>query len=724
VTVGVAPTSVAVDSIRNKAIVVNNGDDTVSIVDLAATPPSVQATISNSTTTPVGVYPYAVGENPQTGQALVVYQNSSVATIINLDTLAVSTSQIPTTGSNPQVAVEPRLNWGLVSPGGNGTVAIVDLNGQGREVVSLIAVPSSNGTQRSGGTVTITTTGAHGLTLGETAVIAGVDDASFNGTFTVASVPSSTSFTYSQSGSDTTSGNGTVSAAAPLVTIALSQNMRGAAINTETETAVLTDPSSTSVTFLSLLDQTLNTLTLETGTNASAVNPLTNVAVTVNSLGNQASLVDLQTPRRIAQFTVGQKPVAVAVDPVSNIAVTVNQGDNTVTLIQLGAIRSLQVTQISPLSAMTSTSSQTLTVIGNGFTAGSVVRLNETQLTSTYGNARKITATIPSSMLGSPNRFVVDVLNSDGTVSNINNFFVMQAIPVGTSPRGIAIDRQRNLAVVTNSGSKTVSVINTSSLSVSGTLNVGTSPQGVAVSSVAGRAAVANTDDDTVSILDLDNIGVASTISVAPSSGTSKPIGLTIHPGTGEVVVANSNSSQVSFFNISNPGTPTTLAIDAGPNAVAVDPTRDIAAITEGASSQVVIVDLATHQILNRVTGFQLPTGAIYDPDSDTFLVTSSLANNFGSITARPDVGTYTVNFTRMGINPTSIDYNYRSSALVTTNTSSQSMTVMDFLNKTVKAVIPLSVSQQFAVAIDPVTNRAFVVDQNNDRVLVVPLPR
>jgi DNA-binding beta-propeller fold protein YncE len=35
-----------------------------------------------------------------------------------------------------------------------------------------------------------------------------------------------------------------------------------------------------------------------------------------------------------------------------------------------------------------------------------------------------------------------------------------------------------------------------------------------------------------------------------------------------------------------------------------------------------------------------------------------------------------------------------------------------------------LPVSQQFAVAIDPATNRAFVVDQNNNRVLVVPLPR
>jgi hypothetical protein len=84
--------------------------------------------------------------NPLTGKALVVYQNSTQATIIDLNTLSVSaTSQITLTGANPQVAIEPRLNWGVVTPGGNGQVSIVNLTGGGQTVVSLIAVPSSSG---------------------------------------------------------------------------------------------------------------------------------------------------------------------------------------------------------------------------------------------------------------------------------------------------------------------------------------------------------------------------------------------------------------------------------------------------------------------------------------------------------------------------------------------------------------------------------------------------
>jgi DNA-binding beta-propeller fold protein YncE len=488
---------------------------------------------------------------------------------------------------------------------------------------------------------------------------------------------------------------------------------------------VLASPATSSATLLSMLDQSVGTITIETGAVASAVNPLTNSALIVNSIGNTASLLNLQTKSRTALFTVGRKPVAVAVDPTTNLGITVNQTDNTVTIIKLGAIRPLQVTQMSPLSVFTSATPQVLTIIGNGFQPGAVVRINETPLSTTYVSARELSASVPTSYLGGPNRFIVDVLNPTSTApSNVNTFTVMQAIQVGTSPRAIALDRQRNLAVVTNSGSENVSIINTDSMSITGTLQVGTSPQGAALSSVAGRAAVANTDDDTVSIIDLDNIAVATTVSVAPSSGTSKPVGVAVHPGSGEVVVANSNGSQISFFNISSPGTPATLTVDSGPNAVAIDPTRNIAAVAEGASSQVVIVDLATHQILNRVTGFALPTGAVYDPDSDSFLVTSSLANNFGSVIARPDTGNYTVTFNRVGINPTSIDYNYRSSTLVTTNTNSQSLSVMDFLTKTVKAIIPLAVSQQFAVAIDSVRNRAFVVDTNNNRVIVLPLPR
>lgn len=56
--------------------------------------------------------------------------------------------------------------------------------------------------QRTSNVVTATTAKAHGYVVGRSVTIAGVSTASFNGTFTIASVPSSTTFTFAQTAAD------------------------------------------------------------------------------------------------------------------------------------------------------------------------------------------------------------------------------------------------------------------------------------------------------------------------------------------------------------------------------------------------------------------------------------------------------------------------------------------------------------------------------------------
>jgi len=54
---------------------------------------------------------------------------------------------------------------------------------------------------RSSNTVTITTSAAHTLQIGNTVVV-NISDATYNGTVTILSVPSTTTFTYSKNGTD------------------------------------------------------------------------------------------------------------------------------------------------------------------------------------------------------------------------------------------------------------------------------------------------------------------------------------------------------------------------------------------------------------------------------------------------------------------------------------------------------------------------------------------
>jgi hypothetical protein len=69
-----------------------------------------------------------------------------------------------------------------------------------------VPVPSQpiQNAQRYQGVVTITTATAHGFTLGQRVLIAGVGDQSMNGSFTIAAVPTTTSFRYRKNGPDIT----------------------------------------------------------------------------------------------------------------------------------------------------------------------------------------------------------------------------------------------------------------------------------------------------------------------------------------------------------------------------------------------------------------------------------------------------------------------------------------------------------------------------------------
>lgn len=74
----------------------------------------------------------------------------------------------------------------------------------GVDVRNIVA----GGAVRSGNVTTLTTNITHGFRQGERITVAGVTNATFNGSFHVASVPSNTTFTYAQTGPNATSGNG------------------------------------------------------------------------------------------------------------------------------------------------------------------------------------------------------------------------------------------------------------------------------------------------------------------------------------------------------------------------------------------------------------------------------------------------------------------------------------------------------------------------------------
>jgi DNA-binding beta-propeller fold protein YncE len=768
------PRSVAVDYVRNIALVANS---TAALTCPKTTPPSCSiAVVDLRTRTVTAVLPtqdppVAVGINPVTGRALVAMNSKNYGLLVNLgengQTLSPPVFLGPvsiSTGSNAHIAVEPNLNWAIATPGGVGSLGIVDLNRQTTNNITTVS--------RTAGVVTVTVSPSTSpapqsplsVVVGDAVQIQGVSDNSFNGFYTVASQgPGSTQFTYAEvadsSHPDVATLNtaGTVNYSEPIATLALTTTIQGIGINTETQEAVLADPAFTGVvSFLSLLDQSVKSATLtssngsrEVGAVAGAYNPLTNIAVTVNKITNQLSVLDPSTLTRLNNanlFATGSVPVAVAIDPATNIAVVANQGDGTVSILSLGAIRPFSITKISPkaftvdssLSSPPAPSALTLTIFGYGFSSGSVARLDGIGLATTFVNNRQLTAIVPPSLLSSARRFAVDVQDPSNGLTNVSDFTVTQSIDVSTGtgctadplPAGVAIDAQQNIAVVSLARCNTVALINLSN-GTGQIVVVGNYPLGVAVLPRLHMAVVADNLSSNVSVI--DELGATVTSRIGTESG---PIGVAAAQDTGDIATANSLGNDVSVLNITT-GATSTIPTGQYPIAVAFNyQTHQVAAAAAAGNS----VTISGGGQGTSTFSVDLPTSVLYDPWPDDcgslnlvgcFLVNSSTGNTVDILDPSGSGQTAL----RIGINPTAIAYNPLTGTLISTNTGSHTVTVVDKLAGRIRAVLSLPSPPansalaltgplQFAVDMHPLTNLAVIADVANGRVLFVPIPR
>ena len=443
---------------------------------------------------------------------------------------------------------------------------------------------------------------------------------------------------------------------------------------------------------------------------------------------------------------------------------------------------------VMPQGTLTSPSNLTgVQIFGSGFVNNASltqVRLDGTDISTQGGsitniaaNGREIDFTIPAAFLSAPHRYAVDVV-SNGVQSNATDFFVVLAVDMKTAcsggnpqPNSVAIADQlpgqkfAPIAVVSNSGCNNISKIdiapqlpvydNVTGLltgfapnptfgTILGSIATGTSPAGLAVSPRYGLAVVANTTDGTASILDL----TSGTQKVAAVATGSTPTGVAIDDGTGTALITNTGSNTVSELDLallfgSSPATtlsPSTIAVDTSPIGVAIDPdrgsnNRGLAVVTAvqlvSGSAPIGVLDSidlggrtpakSTTASVGSVTA--TPTGVVFNPSitPSLFYATSSGGNVVS--TFNPDTGGTTS--VHVGINPTSLAINPQTGGIITVNSSSQTISVIDSISNPFKtrSSFGLGGSPQFGVAIDQFTNLAVIADQAHNRVLIFQVP-
>jgi YVTN family beta-propeller protein len=276
---------------------------------------------------------------------------------------------------------------------------------------------------------------------------------------------------------------------------------------------------------------------------------------------------------------------------------------------------------------------------------------------------------------------------------------VVATIPVGRTPRGVAVNLQGTRAYVGNAGDSTVSVIDTAANRVIATIGGITGAEAIAVNRSGTRVYVTNARGfsftGAVTVIDGGTNAVIQDIPVGVT-----PVGLALSPDGKRLYVANANSLSISEIDTAALRVVATLPTQYSPRNVAVDPsgTRIYATLPrrdEHVDGSVAVFDTAT-----RMTVATIPAGAgPYDISvnpTGTRAYVSNLGNTVSVIDTAARVVLTTVS---VGQSPNGVAVDSQGKRVYVVNTDSSSLSVIDTATNAVIATAalgagPTSISQ------------------------------
>ena len=298
---------------------------------------------------------------------------------------------------------------------------------------------------------------------------------------------------------------------------------------------------------------------------------------------------------------------------------------------------------------------------------------------------------------------------------------VLGSVPVGKQPIGVGIISRLGYAVVSNNGDSptgTASIIDIStptspkivtwtasgSTTSSNAVTVGLAPLGVAVDQDRALALVANSGSNTLSAIDLTVLFPSVSGGHTQSAPVATTIGLS---GPPTAVAVNPNAAVAAVTNLQNAGT---TSVTGGVDVVSlatVPPTRSTSASLSSLTVN------PTGIVYNPGDPNQTPvvTGSFY--------ITSTQQNAVYSF--NPTTGsTYTI---RVGVNPYSVGFNYQTATLLSVNSTSNTSSLIDAQNFKTRNTLGISSLSQFAIDVDQFENISVIADQNNNRLVFLAMP-
>ena len=174
-------------------------------------------------------------------------------------------------------------------------------------------------------------------------------------------------------------------------------------------------------------------------------------------------------------------------------------------------------------------------------------------------------------------------------------FLVRSTVPVGLDPLGIALNPTGTFVYVANSGTNTISIIDTAT-NLTQTVTVGLNPESVALSPNGSLLYVSNKGADTVSVVDTVSKTVIATIPVG-----NAPSILAVTPSGDRVYVCNIGDSTVSVIDTATNTEIDTITVGANVNSLAINPAGTIVYASTASSPTISVISTASNSVVDVI---------------------------------------------------------------------------------------------------------------------------
>jgi len=532
-------------------------------------------------------------------------------------------------------------------------------------------------------------------------------------------------------------------------TIAAGTAPTAVAVNPDTNKIYVANPGSNNVTIIDGATSTTSTVAVGTSPFVLAVDTRANRVYVANNDSANVSVIDGATGTVIGTVPVGPGPRAVAVNSATNRIYIANGSASTVTVINGNDLTTATV-NVAPGPGGIAVNPVTNRIYVASFLTNAIDVIEGATNTVSSINP----GPIPSAIAVNPvtNRVYV-ACGAAGTVAliDVDATNTVTSIPVGASPKGISIDSATNRIYVTNNTGNSVSVIKGVDNTVT-TLAVGTRPNGIAANPLTNQVYVANQNSNNVTVID-GRVPVGVNIPIGGNGGK-----IAVNEVTNKIYV-DSNST----LTVIDGATRATTVLNYPGTGVAVNPVTNkiyvagnygfgiflrvidgetLADHTIGVSGLGAINDIAVNPATNMiylVTGHSSPTSnngnklVVFDGNTEQLFAVVPVGNNPLKVFFNPGTNLiYVLNFSDNSV--TYIDAaNVLSQATFTgipsplfieRNPANNAVFISAFTGNKVVMVTNVrsdtTVNSPGAIAVNPVTNRAYVVNSDSSNTVTV----